>query len=460
MPWTPSDATRFTEAAQTERLRSLWASTANEALSKCLADSGNAKSCEPAAIQTANATIRAEVQKAEQSYRPPQAVAAAAKRGLELRGKHNRGGTAIGVARARDLSNRSNIPVSTLRRMASYFARHEVDKQSDGFRPGESGYPSAGLIAWLLWGGDAGRAWVESILSTIEKHAATEVDMPTAEAAKRRIKRLRKLSIDRVDLVDRPSNAPSRIVMWKRAEEPETAGDSPSADKKEAEMPQQKAADGIDAAVADVQKRLEDVQAELKKSQAESAELRKRAEAAEAKAAEAVQKSAPEPEPKREDVLKSLPEDVRKMFADEQAKREAAEATAKRALDAVEAEKNARLTREWIGKAEAYKHLPVKPVEFGVVLKGMSEKAPEEFAVIEPLLKKADELFKVSVPTDELGSNASSEQASAYKKLETMAKRAVEDGKHQTFAKAFAAIATAPENQNLYSDYLAEQRGA
>ena len=38
--------------------------------------------------------------------------------------------------------------------MASYFARHEVDKQGQGWSPGEDGFPSAGRIAWALWGGD------------------------------------------------------------------------------------------------------------------------------------------------------------------------------------------------------------------------------------------------------------------------------------------------------------------
>jgi hypothetical protein len=43
--------------------------------------------------------------------------------------------------------------------MVSYFARHEIDKQAEGFSPGEEGYPSAGRIAWALWGGDPGQAW-------------------------------------------------------------------------------------------------------------------------------------------------------------------------------------------------------------------------------------------------------------------------------------------------------------
>ena len=83
-------------------------------------------------------------------FTPPAGVRAEAKRGLEWRDEFNRGGTAVGVARARDLSNGKAISPDTARRMASYFARHEVDKQGKGFRPGDEGWPSAGRIAWAL----------------------------------------------------------------------------------------------------------------------------------------------------------------------------------------------------------------------------------------------------------------------------------------------------------------------
>jgi len=94
---------------------------------------------------------------------PPQEVRNNAKRGLELRAKHGRGGTEVGVARARDLSNGKALSLDTLKRMNSYFARHEVDKKGEGW-----GVDSAGYIAWLLWGGDAGRAWAKRITSEQE----------------------------------------------------------------------------------------------------------------------------------------------------------------------------------------------------------------------------------------------------------------------------------------------------
>jgi capsid protein len=95
-------------------------------------------------------------------FKPSEALAKEAALGLEWRAEYNRGGTEVGVARARDLSNRTNLSPETVRRMNSYFARHEVDKQGEGFTPGEDGFPSAGRIAWALWGGDAGQSWASA----------------------------------------------------------------------------------------------------------------------------------------------------------------------------------------------------------------------------------------------------------------------------------------------------------
>jgi hypothetical protein len=91
----------------------------------------------------------------------------AAKRALAWRAEFNRGGTEIGVARARSILN-DNLPADTVMRMVSFFARHEVNKQATGFNSGEEGFPSAGRIAWDLWGGDAGKAWANKIAAQLE----------------------------------------------------------------------------------------------------------------------------------------------------------------------------------------------------------------------------------------------------------------------------------------------------
>jgi HK97 family phage portal protein len=96
-------------------------------------------------------------------FTPPADVQEEAQRGLDWRAEHGRGGTEVGVARARDLSNGVSVSPETIRRMVNFFTRHEVDKEAEGFERGEDGYPSAGRIAWALWGGDAGQRWANSI---------------------------------------------------------------------------------------------------------------------------------------------------------------------------------------------------------------------------------------------------------------------------------------------------------
>lgn len=105
---------------------------------------------------------------------PTDAMIAEAKRGLEWRKEHGRGGTEVGVARARDISNGRELSIDTVKRMYSYFARHEVDKAGKGYSPGEEGYPSAGRIAWALWGGNPGQSFAKRVIRSVE--AADEDD--------------------------------------------------------------------------------------------------------------------------------------------------------------------------------------------------------------------------------------------------------------------------------------------
>ena len=106
------------------------------------------------------------------SYEPTSGMVEEAQKGLDWRSEFGRGGTAVGIARARDIVNGRNLPIDTVRRMNSFFARHEVDKEAEGFRPGEPGFPSNGRIAWALWGGDAGQTWSARIVGSMEEKAA------------------------------------------------------------------------------------------------------------------------------------------------------------------------------------------------------------------------------------------------------------------------------------------------
>jgi len=106
-------------------------------------------------------------------YTIPSSVKEEAKKGLEWRKEHKRGGTAVGVNTARTLSKGGQIGIEKIRHIAKYFPRHEVDKKAKGYEPGEDGFPSNGRIAWALWGGDAGWRWAKNIVERENKKALT-----------------------------------------------------------------------------------------------------------------------------------------------------------------------------------------------------------------------------------------------------------------------------------------------
>ena len=105
----------------------------------------------------------------EISLKPTEGMAAEARKFLDWRKEGKKGGTAVAVARARQLVNRQELSADTVRRMHSFFSRHEVDKQAEGFSSGEDGYPSKGRVAWAAWGGDAGQTWARAKDASLDR---------------------------------------------------------------------------------------------------------------------------------------------------------------------------------------------------------------------------------------------------------------------------------------------------
>lgn len=108
-----------------------------------------------------------------EGYTPPAGVRAAAKRAIKFKedGKANGAGTAVGWTRAGQLSRGETISLSTVKRMYSYFSRHEVDKKGKDWA--NQANPSNGYIMWLAWGGDAGYSWSRSIVEREAKKMDT-----------------------------------------------------------------------------------------------------------------------------------------------------------------------------------------------------------------------------------------------------------------------------------------------
>jgi len=101
---------------------------------------------------------------AKEGYKPTSGMQSAARRAIKLKeqGKAKGAGTAVGWTRAGQLARGETLSLSTVKRMYSYFSRHEVDKKGKDWDNSEN--PSNGKIMWLAWGGDAGYSWSRKIV--------------------------------------------------------------------------------------------------------------------------------------------------------------------------------------------------------------------------------------------------------------------------------------------------------
>jgi len=113
-------------------------------------------------VQSGGGFEGAAVRSYDVKFRPTEAMRTAAQRALDWKAEGFDGGTRVGLARANQIVNGEKLSEDTILRMYSFFSRHEVDKQAEGFNAGEEGFPSPGRVAWDLWGGDAGYRWSTS----------------------------------------------------------------------------------------------------------------------------------------------------------------------------------------------------------------------------------------------------------------------------------------------------------
>ena len=113
---------------------------------------------------------------AKEGYKPTSGMQSAARRAIKLKeqGKAKGAGTMVGWTRAGQLARGETLSLSTVKRMYSFFSRHEVDKKGKDFNNAEN--PSNGKIMWLAWGGDAGFSWSRKIVNR-EKNMKKSIQM-------------------------------------------------------------------------------------------------------------------------------------------------------------------------------------------------------------------------------------------------------------------------------------------
>ena len=145
----------------------------------------------------ANEPEAKKITKAEGGYKPTSGMQSAARRALKLKeqGKAKGAGTAVGWTRAGQLARGETLSLSTVKRMYSFFSRHEVDKKGKDWDNAEN--PSNGKIMWLAWGGDAGFSWSRKI---VEREKNMKKSFTTNEIVEE-IKDILEDSINPIDTV-------------------------------------------------------------------------------------------------------------------------------------------------------------------------------------------------------------------------------------------------------------------
>jgi hypothetical protein len=144
-------------------------------------------------------------------FSPPKEVRREAARGLRWHKKYGRGGTSIGIGRARDLASGKSIKPSTIKRMVRFFKRRYKNRNNHL----DSG--RNGMIAWLLWGGDAGYKWAKRILAEM-KAADQKVDEMALDAMSRSLGLMESL------IHDHGITSPIEVADYVGFEESQQAG--------------------------------------------------------------------------------------------------------------------------------------------------------------------------------------------------------------------------------------------
>ena len=156
-----------------------------------------------------------------------------------------------------------------------------------------------------------------------------------------------------------------------------------------------------------------------------------------------------EEDDEEEDMMKSLPQPVREML-----EKAANEATY--AKEELRKEREARRDEEFVQKAAAWQHLTVDAKDLGPALRRLTDIDANLASQVEKALSAANAQSESASIFDEIGRGSRPDDGSAYAKVESMAKAAVNNGDFKTMEQAVASIVT--KNPDLYAAYRAEQR--
>tara|TARA_R110000824_G_C15224872_1_gene677884 strand:- start:128 stop:2116 length:1989 start_codon:yes stop_codon:yes gene_type:complete len=132
-------------------------------------------------LAAATATAREGSRLGKASYVPPKNVQGEAKQGLEWRGKYGRSDTNTSEDFGKKLASGGSVSRLEISTMLSFFAGHERDLLSEGNTDRKNpDYPGDGLIAWKIYGGDAGRKWAQSVVDEEKEESKKKAGLEKA----------------------------------------------------------------------------------------------------------------------------------------------------------------------------------------------------------------------------------------------------------------------------------------
>jgi hypothetical protein len=118
----------------------------------------------------------------------PRGVRVAASRALQWHRIYSRGGNDAALATAKLLSSHDKVSVQRLRKISRSLPQASDFGDNEGWKAGQTGFPSANRITWDLFGGDDGARWVNSQIRRADRRtliasvAFAEEDIPLDEA--------------------------------------------------------------------------------------------------------------------------------------------------------------------------------------------------------------------------------------------------------------------------------------
>jgi len=101
----------------------------------------------------------------------PQSATDSAKKAIAWKDEYGaavKAGTRVGWARANQLANREPLSLKTLKRIKSFFDRHQKNKKINPKYKDEP-WRDKGYVSWQTWGGDSMYSWVKKKLKSLEE---------------------------------------------------------------------------------------------------------------------------------------------------------------------------------------------------------------------------------------------------------------------------------------------------